>query len=147
VAAWTRATIAGEAEIVVIIHDAPTFWNQVPMFEATLAIQSQRKMVWRSGLQGERASALATRAALRPWELIEIARGGGEEASCALDQSLDDFGIDRDLSLEIGYLLELKGVVEQAVKGRIQELRLGEVVTVLAVDLNVSREMKTARKE
>ena len=60
VAAWTSATRVGDGLSVVIIHDAPTFWNQVPMFEATLAIQSQRKIVCRSGLQVERVGGLAT---------------------------------------------------------------------------------------
>src|SRR3954463_8915142 len=56
VAAWTSATRVGDGLRVVIIHDAPTFWNQVPTFEATLAIHSQRKIVCRSGLQVERGS-------------------------------------------------------------------------------------------
>src|SRR5947209_12131509 len=55
VAAWTRATSVGEGVSVVISHDAPTFWNQVPTLEATLAIHSQRNTAWRSGLQVERA--------------------------------------------------------------------------------------------
>src|SRR5436305_115839 len=61
VAAWTSATRVGDGLSVVIIHDAPTFWNQVPMFEATLAIHSQRKIVCRSGLQVERGSGLGTK--------------------------------------------------------------------------------------
>jgi hypothetical protein len=63
VAAWTRATRVGEGVSDVISHDAPTFWNQVPMLEATLAIHSQRKIVWRRGLQVERVSVFATLAA------------------------------------------------------------------------------------
>src|SRR5436305_10386217 len=58
VAAWTSATSVGDGLIVVIIHDAPTFWNQVPILEATLAIHSQRKIVCRSGLQVERVSGV-----------------------------------------------------------------------------------------
>jgi len=50
----------GDGLRVVIIHDAPTFWNHVPMFEATLAIHSQRKIVCRSGLQVERGSGGGT---------------------------------------------------------------------------------------
>jgi hypothetical protein len=44
---------------VVIIHEAPTFWNQVPMFDARLAIHSHRKTLWRSGLQGEQGGGAA----------------------------------------------------------------------------------------
>ena len=58
VAAWTIATRVGDGLSVVIIHDAPTFWNQVPMFDATLAIHSQRKRACRSGLQVERGSGV-----------------------------------------------------------------------------------------
>src|SRR3954454_3120990 len=60
VAAWTSATRMGDGLSVVIIHDAPTFWNHVPTFEATLAIHSQRKIVCRSGLQVERGSGGGT---------------------------------------------------------------------------------------
>jgi hypothetical protein len=60
---------------------------------------------------------------------------------------LDDFGIDRDFNLVIGCLPELKGIVEQAVKGGIQELCPGEVESILGVDLTMASEMKPARKE
>src|SRR5436305_4345293 len=80
VAACTRATSAGEGVSVVIIHDAPTFWNQVTTLDATLAIHSQRNTVWRRGLQVDRTgagiSAGATLATLRVGMLVEIAGRG-----------------------------------------------------------------------
>lgn len=50
-ATWTRATCSGLADRDVISQPAPTSCIQVPMFEAMLASHSQRKVVWRKGLQ------------------------------------------------------------------------------------------------
>src|SRR5882724_3829887 len=63
VTAWTSATSKALALIVAISHEAPTFCSQVPMFEATLAIHSQRKRRLASGRQGERGGAGAASAA------------------------------------------------------------------------------------
>src|SRR6185369_2378371 len=51
VATWTIATHSGEGTSDVISHDAPTSCIHVPMLETTVAIQSQRKSVWPSGVQ------------------------------------------------------------------------------------------------
>src|SRR6185436_2231111 len=51
VTACTSATMVAEAARLVISHDAPTLWTQVPKLEATLAIQSARKTGWRSARQ------------------------------------------------------------------------------------------------
>jgi len=141
VAAWTSATIVGDAESVVISHDAPTFWNQVPMFEATLAIHSQRKMVWRSGLQGERASAaFATPAALRPRELLEIVRGGCEEALSSLDQFLNILRLDWNLDLVIGDVPNPERPSENLMKSSVKLLGLSEPKPILGQYLSMTRE-------
>ena len=49
VAAWTKATMSGEAERSVISHAAPTFCIQVPMFEVSEAIHSHRNIARRKG--------------------------------------------------------------------------------------------------
>lgn len=41
-AACTSATMVGDEVSVVIVQEAPTFWNQVPRFEKRPAIQSAR---------------------------------------------------------------------------------------------------------
>src|SRR5689334_11900400 len=51
VAACTSATMVGLGAKEVISQAAPTFCIQVPMFEATAAIQRARKSGWRSGAQ------------------------------------------------------------------------------------------------
>jgi hypothetical protein len=43
VAAWTKATVKGEAAKSVMSHAAPTFCIHVPTFDASEAIQSERK--------------------------------------------------------------------------------------------------------
>src|SRR5436305_3873944 len=114
VAAWTRATSVGDGVSVVIIHDAPTFWNHVPTLEATLAIHSQRNTVWRSGLQVERteiASAVATPATLRtPRMLVEITGRGGEERLSLLDQLRNDIRSDRILNPVVGHQSNLESL-------------------------------------
>src|SRR3954447_5510920 len=47
------ATNSGEGVRDVISQAAPTLCIQVPMLDATAAIQSERKTAWLSGLQGE----------------------------------------------------------------------------------------------
>jgi hypothetical protein len=42
---------------VVIVHEAPTFWNQVPRFENVFAIHSHRKSGCRKGRQVEKVEA------------------------------------------------------------------------------------------
>jgi hypothetical protein len=43
----------GDGAREVINHAAPTFCIQVPMLDATEAIQRDRKTRWRKGLQGD----------------------------------------------------------------------------------------------
>jgi hypothetical protein len=58
VAACTKATIVGLGASEVINHAAPTFCIQVPMLEATDAIQRARNNGCRSGLQAELGAGL-----------------------------------------------------------------------------------------
>lgn len=49
--------MSGESAIAVIIQEAPTICTNPPKFEARLAIQTARKIGWRSGTKGELRSA------------------------------------------------------------------------------------------
>src|SRR5947208_1459485 len=101
VAAWTIATRVGEGLSVVIIHDAPTFWNQVPIFDATLAIHSQRKIVCRSGLQVERGSGGGIAARRCLGGIGEVVGGGLEEFPSFPDQVHRLLLLDEHLDLII----------------------------------------------
>ena len=59
VAAWTSETRMGEGASSVISHAAAASCIQVPMLEATSAIQRLRKSGRRSGLHAEGAVTLA----------------------------------------------------------------------------------------
>ena len=75
VEACTRATMSGEAAIVVISQEAATPWISAPKFETSVAIQSARKTGCRNGTNGEaesggaapfgRSSASATSSTVR----------------------------------------------------------------------------------
>jgi hypothetical protein len=52
--------MSGEADRDVMSHAAPTFCIHVPMFDATDAIQSQRKTSWVRGDHAERGLAVLT---------------------------------------------------------------------------------------
>jgi hypothetical protein len=45
--------MCGESESEVISQAAPTIWTRPPKFEARLAIQTARKIGWRSGAKAE----------------------------------------------------------------------------------------------
>src|SRR4051794_39226782 len=139
VAACTSATRAGDGLSVVIIHDAPTFWNQVPMFDATLAIHSQRKIVCRNGLQVERGSGVGIAARLRSGEIGEIVGGGLQEFSSAPDQIHRLLLLDSHLDLIIGELANLEGPEQKLVKSSIQLIGTGEDQSVLRYDLSMTR--------
>ncbi|MCY1529080.1 hypothetical protein D9M68_642080 [compost metagenome] len=64
-ATCTSATFSGLAESEVISQPAPTSCIQVPMLEAMLASHSQRKVAWRSGLQGEVVGAVMSEPAFQ----------------------------------------------------------------------------------
>ncbi|MCY1176367.1 hypothetical protein D9M73_166340 [compost metagenome] len=64
-ATWINATCSGLADSVVISQPAPTSCIQVPMLEAMLASHSQRKVAWRSGLQGEVVGAVMSEPAFQ----------------------------------------------------------------------------------
>jgi hypothetical protein len=53
VAVCMSATMMGDGVNEVINHTAPTSCIQVPMFDTTAAIHSERKTGWRSGLHAE----------------------------------------------------------------------------------------------
>src|SRR4051812_26679028 len=117
VAAWTSATRMGDGLSVVIIHDAPTFWNQVPTFEATLAIHSQRKIVCRSGLQVERGLGGGRGAAL--WEILEIGHGGIQKPLSSRDHLQDNLRLDWNPDLVVGEVPEIESIGKEGVIGRI----------------------------
>ena len=141
----------GDVVSVVINHDAPTFWNQVPMLDATLAIHSQRKIVWRNGLQVERtgtASAVVTLAALyNPRVLVEIARGGCQELPPFLDQLCNDIGIDRTLDPVIGHLTNFESVFKDSMKAPVQLLWLSKPQPKLTQGLTVARDLETLSQQ
>ena len=99
VAAWTKATCDGLELSVAINHEAPTLCSQVPMFEATLAIHSQRKTRFESGRQGEGGRA----------GVVVVADSGesrvvGAVAISASSVSLHSGGVPMSLEERVGHL-------------------------------------------
>jgi hypothetical protein len=65
VAAWTSAAISGDGVSSVMSQPAPTFCNQVPIFDVSEAIHKARKTGRRNGAYAEPSPADVTLVA--PW--------------------------------------------------------------------------------
>jgi len=132
---------------VVIIHDAPTFWNQVPMFDATLAIHSQRKSVCRSGLQVERGSGGGFASHWWLGEMGEVVGGGLEEFPSSPDQVHRLLFLDGHLNLIIGVLASFEGPKQEMMKSSVQLTRTSEDQPVLRNDLPMTGEFLSTSEE